>query len=94
MRKKTKWANERHWSFICMGVAALIFGGFILTMEVARAETIVVSDVIPARNTNWSDVLEIPAFEHQWGMLTSITLTFMTPITGFVSFENKVMNIP
>lgn len=71
-----------------MGVAALIFGGFILTMEVARAETIVVSDVIPARNTNWSDVLEIPAFEHQWGMLTSITLTFMTPITGFVSFEN------
>lgn len=69
-------------------ITALLFLTLLFSCEVARAETIVVSDHIPPRNTNWSDELVVPAFDPEWGKLTTITLTFETPITGSVSYEN------
>ncbi|HRW04766.1 MAG TPA: choice-of-anchor E domain-containing protein [Caldilineaceae bacterium] len=69
-------------------ITALLFLALLFSCEVARAETIVVSDHIPPRNTNWSGELVIPAFDPEWGELTTITLTFETPITGSVSYEN------
>ena len=54
----------------------------------AFAETIVVSDTIPTKTTNWYDSLSIPAFSPAMGQITSITLTLETPILGSVSYEN------
>lgn len=54
----------------------------------ALAQTIIVSDTVPAKTTNWSDSLMIPAFSPAMGQLTAVTLTLETPITGLVSYEN------
>jgi len=59
-----------------------------LSSNHVRAETIVLSDTVPLKNTNWVDTLEIPAFEPKWGALTAVTVTFETPIAGSVSYEN------
>ncbi len=64
----------------------LLWFGF--SYNSVRAETIVLSDTIPSQNTNWVDTLTIPAFDPKWGELTSITVTFETPIAGSVSYEN------
>ncbi len=62
--------------------------GLLFSCNHVRAETIVLSDTIPSQNTNWIDALEIPAFDPRWGELTTITVTFETPIVGSVSYEN------
>ncbi len=54
----------------------------------AFAATIVVSDTVPTKTTNWYDSLTIPAFSPAMGEITAITLTLETPIIGSVSYEN------
>jgi len=54
----------------------------------AFAQTITVSDTVPARTTNWYDRLTLPAFPAAVGQLTAVTLTLETPIAGRVSYEN------
>lgn len=79
------------WARRCLrplGITLLMIIALFLTIQDAHAEAIVVSDDIPPKNTNWSDVLSIPAFDPAWGMLTAITITIETPITGSVSYEN------
>lgn len=56
--------------------------------QAVQAETIVLSDTIPTKTTNWRDELTIPAFQSAWGELTSVTMTLETPIAGSVSYEN------
>jgi len=69
-------------------MAVFILVALFLTYQEARAESIVVSDDVPPQNTNWSDELAIPAFDPAWGTLRAVTITFETPITGSVSYEN------
>jgi archaellum component FlaG (FlaF/FlaG flagellin family) len=67
--------------FVAAAGAAAVFAQ-------VRAETIVLSDTIPIRTTNWSDEFVLPAFSPTVGELNAITLTFITPIVGSVSYEN------
>lgn len=71
-----------------LGVSIFACCWLLLSASGVQAETIVVSDTIPVQVTNWADELTIPAFQSHWGLLTSITMTFDTPISGTVSFEN------
>ncbi|MCB0065261.1 MAG: choice-of-anchor E domain-containing protein [Caldilineaceae bacterium] len=76
----------RSWSILLICLCAMVGIGF--AFDTAHAETIVLSDTIPTKTTNWSDELTIPAFQSAWGELTAITITIETPIAGSVNYEN------